>query len=304
MTWLAWRVQRSSILASVSAVSLVGVWLVAGGFALHHSTNAARWTELDVAMLFALPCFVGLAVGAPLVGEELDRGTVRLAWSQEASRGRWLGSKLLVATAAIGPPFALLAGLVGWWSRTLAVPDSLFTGVGIAPADFDVTGPAFVSYALFAFALGILLGALLGRPIWAFVAGVPTYVAVRSAVQELLRPRMIPPLRFVDRTGDVPAALTHAWVFNAAWQASGPTARGAAPPTLGGLPESVMRCVAQPGHPPTIAACARLLRLQYTGLYQPPDRYWVLQGIESAIFLALAFALCALGALAVRHHSV
>ena len=304
MTWLAWRTQRSLILCSAAAATLVGVWLVAGGFAFHHSANAARWTELDVVVLFALPCVVGLALGAPLVAEELDRGTVRLVWSQETGRGRWFAGKLLVAIAVIVVAFALLAGLVAWWSQALAVPDQVFTGIGIAPAVFDVTGPAFVSYALFAFVLGVVLGALLGRPVWAFLAGVPAYVAVRVVVQELLRKRVLPPLRFADRTGNVPARLAHAWVFNAAWQASGPGRRGVAQPVLGGLPESLMRCMTQPGHPPSVAACAQRLGLHYTGLYQPPGRYWPLQGIEGAVFLALAIALCALGALVVRRRSV
>ena len=304
MTWLAWRTQRSLILSSAAAAMLVGAWLVVGGFAFHHSANAALWTELDVVVLFALPCLAGLALGAPLVAEELDRGTVRLAWSQETGRGRWLARKLLVAGAVIVAVFASLAGLIAWWSRALAVPDRLFTGIGIAPAVFDVTGPAFVCYAVFAFALGVLLGALLGRPVWASLAGVPAYVVVRVVVQEMLRGRMLPPLRFADRTGNIPARLAHAWVFNVAWRASGPGRRAAPQPLVGGLPQSVMRCIAQPGRLPSIAACARRLGLRYTGSYQPPGRYWPLQGIEGAAFLALAIALCALGALVVGRRSV
>lgn len=112
MTWLAWRTQRSLILSSAAAAMLVGAWLVVGGFAFHHSANAPLWTELDVVVLFALPCLAGLALGAPLVAEELDRGTVRLAWSQETGRGRWLARKLLVAGAVIVAVFASLAGLI------------------------------------------------------------------------------------------------------------------------------------------------------------------------------------------------
>ena len=41
-----------------------------------------------------LPGIIGILWGAPLVAQELETGTYRLAWTQSVTRTRWLAVKL------------------------------------------------------------------------------------------------------------------------------------------------------------------------------------------------------------------
>ena len=52
--------------------------------------------------------------------------------------------------------------------------------------------------------------------------------------------------------------------------------------------------IPRPGALPTqagLASCVRRIGLRFVTTYQPGSRYWAFQGIESAIYLALAAAL-------------
>jgi len=52
------------------------------------------------AVLLLLPGLIGVVVGAPLLGREMELGTWRLAWSQTVPRTRWLAVKLAVLCGA------------------------------------------------------------------------------------------------------------------------------------------------------------------------------------------------------------
>jgi len=57
------------------------------------------------AIILVVPALLGIFWGAPLVANELETGTYRLAWTQSVTRKRWLAAKL---------------GLVGLWSMAVA----------------------------------------------------------------------------------------------------------------------------------------------------------------------------------------
>ena len=46
--------------------------------------------------------------------------------------------------------------------------------------------------------------------------------------------------------------------------------------------------------PDQLSTCANHAGLHFAAYYQPADRYWLFQGIEAAIFLAVAVALLGL----------
>lgn len=59
-------------------------------------------SELRAAQLLAwLPCAVAACTGAVLIGRELERGTVILAWTQSVTPVPWLAAKLAVPAAAL-----------------------------------------------------------------------------------------------------------------------------------------------------------------------------------------------------------
>jgi hypothetical protein len=80
-----------------------------------------------------------------------------------------------------------LAPLFCWWT------DAAQWSSHIQPANFDISGFVGVAYALFAFMLGVALGALIRRAGWAFAACVPIFALVRIGIRLYIRPGLIPP---------------------------------------------------------------------------------------------------------------
>jgi hypothetical protein len=305
VTWVAWRTQRIQLLATVALALLLALWLAATGLGMGHSQTWKYWTDGDVYVLYALPAIVGLGVGAPLVAGELDRRTQRLAWTQGMSRRQWLRWKIAIGAVVVVLVSGLLALLTQWWTSAVSIPSMKnaggFTGVKIAPSAFDVTGIVIVGYALFAFALGTALGAVIRRPGWAFAAGIPIFIVARLLVQFDVRPHLVAPAVYTNLTGIVTSKVQNAWIL--AW---------------GILP--VGRTSPLPGHswlttPASLSACTSAAKrsgitpwphclvvnhLHYVFQYQPESHYWPLQGAETGIFVAAALFLLALTVLGVR----
>ena len=132
---------------------VIGLWLVVCGH-FGDSSWSQSTVKGDIFVLTALPGLFGLALGTSLVGEEVSNKTNRLAWSQSISRTRWLSSKLVVGTVVVGVLTLVLVPILNWWTGAVNL------GLDIQPKLFDITGVVIVSYALFAFMLGVALGAI------------------------------------------------------------------------------------------------------------------------------------------------
>jgi ABC-type transport system involved in multi-copper enzyme maturation permease subunit len=112
-----------------------------------------------VLALALLPFFVGLVLGVAVVGKEIERGTIALAWSVGPSRRRWLlGVVAPVLVAAVG--VSLVAGLLAdrlELARDPAIdPSSSLHHLGLR-------GVVLPAYALASFGIALALGARLGR---------------------------------------------------------------------------------------------------------------------------------------------
>jgi ABC-type transport system involved in multi-copper enzyme maturation permease subunit len=304
MTWVAWRTQRIQLVAVLGIAVLFGVWMTATGLGMGHSATWKYWTDADVYVLYALPAILGLGVGAPLVAGELDRGTQRLAWTQGMSRNQWLGGKLAVGGAVVVAASGVLAVLTQWWAGAVSIAASTdaggLIGVKIAPAAFDATGIVIMGYAVFAFALGTTLGALIRRPGWAFAAGVPIFVAARLLIELDLRLHLIAPAIYTNLTGQVTAAVQNAWIVAAGFV---PVNRTSPLPghSWATYPAKLNACIgASKSGGTSIAQCAVINHLHYVFQYQPESHYWPLQGAETGIFVALAALILGLTVIAVR----
>jgi hypothetical protein len=217
MTWFAWRVQRLQFLVALAAVLAFAVWLVVVGlheqarwtyFTLRGCTTSRRygllgggacdgfrpydwthWNGYFLGLLYAIPALIGLLLGSPLVAQEIERGTNRFAWTQSITRTRWLAIKVLVAGFFTTVIAAGLIALARWWLHAVRI--SYVGGHApirdyIAPTNFDVDGPVVIGYALFAFMLGVALGAVFRRTGWALLVGVPVFVLFRIVVHRYL----------------------------------------------------------------------------------------------------------------------
>ena len=269
--------------------------------------------------LIAIPALLGMFWGAPLLARELESGTYRLAWTQSVTRRRWLSVRVALVGAAALAVAGLASWLVSWWFAPLdAVNANRFD-----PSVFTARGVVAIGYAGFAFALGVAAGAVTRRTLPAMAATLLGFIAARIAFTFWVRPHLLQAkevlfgltlgqsVGFSESASGVNlfAALPtipNAWPISAALVDRAHHVLSTAElhdllvrtcPTLAaGLPQN-------PGAGTTkgpgglvggaFLPCLHALshHLQQLVAYQPPNHYWPLQALETAIFLAAAFAL-------------
>ena len=315
MIWATWRMNRSLYTVSVALAAAVAVWLALTGArqesawvafsalrcsypgapgacadAASRYYSASEFSTAGVAIGMVLPGLLGLVLGTPLVAAEIGQRTNRLGWTQSITRSRWLGQKLLVGGLATVVVAAALVPVLNWWTGAVQRPR-------MVPLNFDVSGVLPIAYALFAFALGTLLGALVQRTGWAFAIGVAVFAAVRFLERTYLRVLLVPPT-FTTKSVFAPANV---WVVNEGYV---PLHRSTPAPGLtwqsGG--EAVGRCAVTAAgfETKSYARCAATLKLHYVFEVQPASHYWPLQLAEAGVFLVGACVLFALTVVAVR----
>ncbi|MFF9067768.1 ABC transporter permease [Streptomyces sp. NPDC014891] len=223
--------------------------------------------------MIALPLLVGAFVAGPLVAREFESGTYKLALTQSIGPAVWLRSKLLTAAGvSVGATLALIAVYRLGWTR-------VSTSWGFHWADlgpYEAGGIVLVGYALFAVAVGALVGQLIRRTVIA--------MAVTGGI--------------VGLTMLALGALR--WNLLAVETVTGPAKENASvvfAPDNGMLVDQGLLGVSgkrlsgwfcTPDTPPG-AACRpdEPIAAQYVD-YHPQSHFWPTQLIESGILLALA----------------
>jgi ABC-2 family transporter protein len=298
MAWVTWRQHRPQLLFSAGLVVAVAIAALATTLPVRDAYHrqalsaclppAARpGCDLLVAhfrgefgslaqvgrYLFLLPA-LALLIGAPLLAREYEHGTIRLAWTQGVSRQRWLASKTFLLGAAVVAAGAVLGAIAIWWRQPFDHIDGRMT-----PSSFDVEGLVVPAYAFFALTTGVLAGLLLRRTLPAISLAAAVFVLTRLGVEKLLRPHYLPPLHRVS-VGAGPVARARDWVFDDT--------------LVDGVGRQITTAredlaVAHAQHA-GIDAQQYLASLGWKRLitFQPADRFWTFQAIETGIFLALA----------------
>jgi len=337
MTRFAWLQSRTQTLFSAGALAVVAIAAAITGIQLSHlfhSLVAHCTTGCDLAttqflshghfmehaldlLSLVVPALFGIFWGAPLLTREFEAGTYRLAWTQSVTRSRWLLTRLAIGAGATLVLAGLLTLTITWWYRAI---DPLTTN------KYDVFGSrdvAPIAYALFAFAAGALIGAIIKRTLPAMATTLGVYVFARVATMLWVRPHLMSPVRkslsllsggfgfeasnggpihlaakaqasanswtlsshIVDKAGHV-ASTNQLAAFV---QQYCPDVGSAPGPPKGGHLQRIV-------DPSVFEACgnraARFYHLVIT--YQPANRYWSFQWMEAAIFVVLALA-CAAG---------
>jgi hypothetical protein len=313
MTWLAWRQSRAQTVIALAAVLAVTAAAFASG---RTDTSIRLWLSV---LAVVVPGLAGVFWGAPLVAGELESGTFRLAWTQDISRARWLAARLAVTGLAAMATAGLASWLVTWWAGPLdrAGLDQF--------GSFDSRDIVPVGYAAFAFALGVLLGALLRRTVPAMAATLVVFTAVRLAFRLLARPALLAPVTWAlplnplttgyGASGFLPLApapslqpaapdLPNAWITSITIVngkgdelTSGVLAstcpdigqgRGSGAPAGGSGHVQAPQSAVDATHD-CIARIAATYHEVVT--YQPASRYWPLQWYELGVFLTIALLL-------------
>jgi hypothetical protein len=315
MTWVIWRQYRlqtvitAAIFAVYAAVVLVTGLDVASQWhsilvSCAGSQQCLQQQQLgnvlgnDARVLSDMvPALIGLFWGAPLVAHEIEAGTTGFAWTQGVTRRRWLYTKIgwiLLAAAIWG---GAVSALVTWWSGPFnASRQNLFQ-----PNTFDQQFLVPVGYAVFATALGICAGTVLRRTLPAMAVVIGVFIGIRVGISQYLRQHFLPAVTHYYTLGGSFSPPAGSWILS-----QGITGPALAVPgnvtSAGwdGIPASALPASCQaliPNGPGSAAqaqainACIRNAHIRAFFSYQPADRFWAFQGIETGIYLLLAIAL-------------
>ncbi|PWU48272.1 transporter [Micromonospora globispora] len=326
MIWLAWRQHRKQLLFTLIGFAALAALMIPIGLSMRHTftdlglpdcvrevaradvapataesceaafhrfTNRYGSLNLVAVLLLVLPMLVGLFWGAPLVAREVEHGTHRFAWTQGVGRTHWALVKFgLVVAVTVAAAVCYGLGMSWWVSPLTQAAREGRLGFIV----FDLQGIAPIGYTLFAVALGIFAGTVWRRMLPAMTVTLVGFIGVRAAVAILARPHYQPArtLTFpIEGTG--PMRESHGdWVL-----ASG--VRNAD----GKMVAADTQIMCRPGgRGPGGGACGAELGAgpgAYNWqLYQPAGRFWLFQGIETGIFVALAALLLYLAVRRIR----
>lgn len=315
MTWLTWRQHRAEMFSLGLLVAVIGAFLLAVGLQMHSlfPNGAGQCVGIDVPetcstairrlneehgyaskmlnLLNLVPFLIGAFFGAPLVARELEAGTWQFAWTQAVPRMRWLAVKLGVLGAATALLAGIFSAVITWYRQPIDALDGRFNADA-----FDLEGLAPAGYALFAFAAATAAGALLRRSLPALAVALGAFLAVRVFVAGWLRPNYQEPQRLMElvaaddsadpgnprmSTGD-----PRDWTI-----ATGYVDSSGRPVSLY---DAVMMHSAAEKEGMKFAAYLHERGVQQWVEYQPAERFWPFQLVETAIFTSLAAALLAL----------
>jgi hypothetical protein len=121
--------------------------------------------SLSVGLLIFLSFAAGLFLGVPIVAREIERGTSRLAWSLAPSRMRWILARM-VPVLLVLVVLTFLAGVAADRFVGAVTPN---VDLSNAFTTFGFRGLLIASRAVFIFAVGVLVGAVVARALPAVI---------------------------------------------------------------------------------------------------------------------------------------
>jgi hypothetical protein len=297
------RQHRAALLWTGVAIAVLAIALLATGLPVHEfaARQGANWQsasqhgrDADLArqafglILELVPVLAGMFLGAPLLAREVENGTARMAWTQAASRTRWLLAQVipfagLLALAALG-----LAAEFEWWRAPFPADPSVNSG-SWSPLLFNVSPLPLAGWIVFGLALGIFLGAAIRRTLPAMAATLACYGALLFVVSTSWRMHYLPPLH---RSFAVPFMPGGGYSYSIYWAGH--------PVILSnrlGWPGGRLLSNAELLRP---ASWMRLHHIVAWVTYQLSSRYHTLQLIELGWLIAVSALLLAATALIIR----
>jgi ABC-type transport system involved in multi-copper enzyme maturation permease subunit len=242
--------------------------------------------------MYLVPALIGIFWGAPLIAREVETGTHRLAWNQSVTRTRWLVTKL----AIIGGASVATVGLLSWAITSWAHRIDEANGDRIKPLIYGARGVVPISYALFAFVLGVTMGMIIRRTVPAMAATLAIYIGAVAAMPMWIREHLtsavhatpaldLGRLRGIGLTTNgtlriFAEAPANAWVLsNHVVSSTGQAITG-----------NPQYC-SPSASPATCQQWLGTLGLRQDLTYHPESHFWSLQWAEAGIFLGITVLL-------------
>jgi ABC-type transport system involved in multi-copper enzyme maturation permease subunit len=323
LIWMSWRQFRGQAVVGVIALAVLAAYIVylgvdirgayedyraqcAGGddcagpmgqFSLDYEN-----TLLYLAGVLALvPGLLGMFWGAPLVTRELETGTQRLVWNQSVTRPRWLLTKLLV----VGTACMVVAGAASLLLTWAAAPVDNVADNRFSTVMFGARFLPPIAYAAFAFVLGTVIGLVVRRTVPAMALTLVAFLIFQFLVPNMVRPHLMPAEHLVKpmtvsaiNEAKSLGSITGAPVLNGLSVPQGWITDVSELMTAQGKPLDEKRfndCYmnapktgATEGPYGDIAVCLSKLDLHVDIAYQPWNRYWAFQFLESGFYLLMA----------------
>ncbi|GAA2664803.1 MULTISPECIES: hypothetical protein [Actinosynnema] len=297
LAWLTWRQHRWTVLATL-AIALVGavgmLWVraifleeAASGYPVR--TWVGDYTELGHTLptgLVLYGTFIGAVWGAPMLAWEYDQRTHVVAWTQDLSVTRWLVGK----AAMLGAVAALIGAGLGAVAQMMAntingVPR--YVWINMFEEGFEYHPALQAAYALFGFALGLAISALVRRTVLAVGLTMVVGLLTKGFVELWLRGRYQSPFTSlvpVDEARPLGEGRGQAMYFQG----------GYATPD-GIIPRVPDACTGpESGDMDWFRGCLKENGLtHFMEQYHPAERLGTFRLIEVALFLVLAAALFA-----------
>jgi len=311
MIWLTWRQFRVQALIAVGALAALTAYLGYLGVAIRDTYDTyatctgctaasasnileAKYTTpllLIGFLLVIVPVVIGVFWGAPLISREIETGTHRLVWTQSVTRTHWLAVKLgILALAGI-----LVTGALSLLLTWAASPFDKVINDRFGVLTFPTRNVAPLGYELFAVVLGIVVGLLARRTVPAMAITLVAFAALQILVPTLVRPHLEAPVTdVVTLAGSTEShglmasdngVFIEGYTLPGSWMMSDEVKlldSAGTPITKAVLVE----CAA--GDMEKDLACLAAKNLHFEVTYQPANRYWTFQWLETAGYLLLA----------------
>ncbi len=310
LAWVTWRQHRVALAGVAVLLGGVGLYLLIMGLKIHSgyasvvSCHPARSAACQLAgqlfnndyyptaqivtgILQVIPVLVGVFVGGPVLARELETGTFRFAWTQGCGRMRWAFAKLAPLAVAVTVAAEAFSLLFSWYFQPWFA--ERLDGA-LAPQLFDLRGIDFAAWALLAFALGVLAGALIRRTVPAMAGSLAAWTGIFFGTFMFARKHYQAPLVAGGAKASTPGfGLNWTW---AQWY-TGPNGKPVSQEAIRNVVAHAPGSVQNSQNPN--AATAYLSAHHYTQWwsYQPVSRYWHFQLIEGGWLLALSLILLA-----------
>lgn len=304
MAWVTWRHHGFALAGMAVFLGASGVYLWLSGLPMHDAyprdchaasplgcgdfTGRYGHTGILVSIfLQAVPALIGAFLGAPVLSRELETGTFQFAWTQGIGRWRWTLGKLVPLAVAVAAAAGAFSVLFSWYDQPFVASGYV---IPFSTRVFGLTGIAFAAWTLAAFAIGVLAGMLIRRVVPAIVATLAVYTGLALTTNLFLRGHYMTPLSTTKT--DLPAS---AWAVSQWYTKDGKFAFPARGSQLVDTVVQLCQPVTRGSGTGGVSPAQCLTQHGYTQwtTYQPGNRFWPFQWIESGWLLALSALLIA-----------